>query len=59
MRNQVIRCLIESCIYNSPDHYCILNSIKVAPCAPKDSDSVKHKSDSMCSNFVKKEGGFF
>ncbi len=59
MRNQVIKCLIETCVYNSPDHYCTLNCIMVAPCAPKDSDSVMYRSDSMCSNFKKKEGIYF
>ena len=59
MAAQLIKCQIESCIYNAPDHRCTLNSITVSPCAPMDSDGVAYRSDSMCANFVKKESGLF
>lgn len=59
MKDQVIRCQIESCIHNSPDHFCQLRTIKVTPCAPKSFDNVANKSDSMCSNFQKKEATLF
>ncbi len=59
MKNQVIRCQIESCQYISADHYCTLNSIKVMPCAPRGAAEVENRSDSMCANFVKKEVSIF
>jgi len=56
---QVIKCQIESCVHNSPDHYCQLRSISIHPCKPYDCDTVAHKSDSMCANFEKKDRGIF
>ena len=33
MKNgQTIKCQIESCSHNSPDHYCQLREIRVSPC---------------------------
>lgn len=59
MKNQTIRCQIESCQHNAPDHYCQLNAIKVAPCSPNRCDNVTNRSDSMCENFEKKDRSFF
>lgn len=60
MKNaQIIKCRIESCAHNSPDHRCELHSIDVCPCRPCDCDSVSDKSESMCASFVEKHRGLF
>lgn len=59
MKQQVVRCQIESCRHNSPDHYCQLTSIHVAPCAPRQCGNVANKRESMCASFEKKEVSFF
>lgn len=56
---QIIRCQIESCKYCSPDHFCQLNAICISPCRPCIGDTVESRSDSMCSNFEKKDRGLF
>ncbi|MBQ9941865.1 MAG: hypothetical protein IJP03_02525 [Christensenellaceae bacterium] len=58
-QNQTIKCQIESCAHNSPDHFCRLNCICVHPCKPCDCDSVTHRSESMCANFRYKEREIF
>ena len=56
---QVIKCQIESCIHNSPDHFCELRSITVCPCKPCDCDSVQEKSQSMCASFEERNRSLF
>ena len=57
--NQSIRCQIESCEHNSPDHYCALNEIKVCPCDNCGCSSVSEKEQSMCASFQEKARSFF
>ena len=59
MAEQTIKCQIESCIYNAPDHYCKRKSIVVTPCGRNDCDSVSEKSESMCADFEEKKRGWF
>ncbi len=60
MKNsQTIRCQIESCSYNSPDHYCQLREIKVSPCGNCGCSSVSEKEQSMCASFREKPRSFF
>lgn len=58
-KNQTIKCQIESCAHNSPDHFCNLKSINVCPCKPCDCDSVTEKSESMCASFEERPKGIF
>lgn len=53
---QTIRCKIETCAHNTPDHYCALQSICVKACRPSNCLNVANRSDSMCENFVRREG---
>lgn len=52
---QTIRCQIETCVYNTPDHFCSLPSICVRACRPCSCINVNNRSDSMCENFVRRE----
>lgn len=58
-QSQRIKCRIESCRFNSPDHFCELKSIVVAPCRASAFDNVSDKSQSMCSNFEEKDRSMF
>ena len=52
---QTIRCQIETCVYNTPDHYCALPSICIKACRPSNCLNVSNRRDSMCENFVRRE----
>ena len=56
---QVIKCQIESCVHNTPDHFCDKRCINVCPCKPCDCDSVTNKDQSMCSDFEEKSRSLF
>ena len=58
-KNQTIKCQVESCAFNAPDHYCQLKEIKVCACRPCDCDSVSIKEESMCDSFQEKDRSFF
>lgn len=57
--NQVIKCQIESCVHNAPDHYCKLNEIRICPCHPCGCSSVCEREQSMCANFRERPRNFF
>ena len=56
---QTIKCQIESCLHNGPDHYCELKEIRICPCAPCGCSSVAEKEQSMCADFHQRPRGFF
>jgi len=58
-KGQIIKCQIESCSHNSPDHYCQLREIKVSPCGNCGCSSVSEKEQSMCASFHEKPRSFF
>ena len=55
---QTVKCKIESCTHNTPDHHCSLKAITVCPCGCG-CDGVKEKSGSMCASFDEKKSGLF
>ena len=56
---QKIKCGIESCRHNKPDHYCALSSISVCPYDGCGCDDVHNCQESMCGSFEKKDMGLF
>ena len=50
-QDQTIRCRIESCVYNSPDHYCTRKTITVAPLSGERPDRVTSMKESCCADF--------
>lgn len=58
-KQQIIKCRIESCIHNRPDHRCSLGEINVSPCGACGCSTVKEKEQSMCASFAEKQRGFF
>ena len=58
-KSQTIKCQIESCLHNGPDHYCALTEINVCPCNDRSCSAVSRKEQSMCSSFHERPRGFF
>lgn len=56
-KGQCIKCHIESCAHNRPDHYCRLHEIMVSPCAGCGCSGVSQKEQSMCASFAEKQRG--
>ena len=50
---QTIRCRIDTCVHNSPDHFCRLSHVTILPCG-KSAGSVADKPESMCADFEKR-----
>jgi len=49
-----IKCDIESCAHNAPDHCCRLDTVNICACSPCDCDDVHACRDSMCASFHEK-----
>ena len=58
MKSQKVKCQIESCCHNKPDHYCDLSCVNVCPCGCG-CDDVHQKGESMCADFEEKDMGIF